>query len=207
MNMAAHELLETSEALRTKAAEIEQHGLFVNQCQNQNLKGILQRHQQLMINAYQQGINLLQGKGGQVTHTHPNFNVHNVEVGMENQTVLSGPNPNATVLSDQTMSTLSLNTHKSGAVNGMMWANECVDPQIRSYHVQGANLCQEMAYEIWHWMNQSGYYAAPSFDQSQVNQMTATFQPMANMNTNGMNMNTSGMNMNSAGGNSFGMLS
>lgn len=32
MNLAAHELLESQEALRTKAAEIEQHGLFINQC-------------------------------------------------------------------------------------------------------------------------------------------------------------------------------
>lgn len=26
----------------------------------------------------------------------------------------------------------------------MQWANECVDPQIRMYHVIGASLCQEM---------------------------------------------------------------
>jgi hypothetical protein len=38
------------------------------------------KHQQQMINAYQQGINLLQGKGGQLTHIHPDFNAHNVEV-------------------------------------------------------------------------------------------------------------------------------
>ena len=38
------------------------------------------KHQQQMINTYQQGINLLQGKGGQLTHIHPDFNAHNVEV-------------------------------------------------------------------------------------------------------------------------------
>jgi len=46
---------------------------------------------------------------------------------MQNQATLSAPNPNA--------STLVLNTHKPGSVNGMMSTNECVDPQIRSYHV------------------------------------------------------------------------
>jgi hypothetical protein len=74
MNFAAHELLETSEALRTKAAEIEQYGLLAKQCKDQRLKGILQKHQQQMMNAYQQGINLLQGKGGQVTHM-PQFSI------------------------------------------------------------------------------------------------------------------------------------
>jgi len=68
MNFAAHELLETSEALRTKAAEIEQHGVFTSQCNDQHLKSILMRHQQQMIIAYQQGINLMQGKDAQLTH-------------------------------------------------------------------------------------------------------------------------------------------
>jgi hypothetical protein len=75
MNLAAHELLETQEALRTKAAEIEQHGLFANQCNDQRLIGILAKHQQQMITAYQQGINLMQGKGAQMTHQTPNFHL------------------------------------------------------------------------------------------------------------------------------------
>jgi len=34
-------------------------------------------------------------------------------------------------------------------------------------------------------MNRNGYYTAPSFQQNQINQMTATYQPMGNMNTYG----------------------
>lgn len=44
VRIAVHELLETSETLRTKAAEIEQHGFFPNWCQDQNLKGVLKKH-------------------------------------------------------------------------------------------------------------------------------------------------------------------
>ncbi|WBL16471.1 hypothetical protein [Sutcliffiella sp. NC1] len=51
MNLAAHELLETQEALRTKAAEIEDHGMFASQCSDQRLKGILMKHQQQMMMA------------------------------------------------------------------------------------------------------------------------------------------------------------
>ncbi len=196
MNFAAHELLETSEALRTKAAEIEQHGVFTSQCNDQHLKSILMRHQQQMIMAYQQGINLMQGKGAQLTHQTPSFfNMqhtmqHNADLGMHQQTTLSAPMANTQTLSDQTIATLALNTHKSGAVMGMQWANECVDPQLRMYHVNGANLCQEMAYEIWNWMNQNGYYQPPTFGTTQVSQMTGMFQPMnTTMNVNNpMNM-------------------
>lgn len=186
MKMAAHELLETSEALRTKAAEIEQLGFFANQCQDPNLKGLLNRQQQLMVNAYQQGVNILQGKGGQVDHLNPTFNGHNIQVGLHNQVGVTA-NPNSNKLTDITISTLTLNNHKSGAVNSMIWANECVDPQIRSYHVQGAVMCQEMAYETWQWMNAVGFYNAPDFQQNQINQMTGTFQPIANMNNYGNN--------------------
>ncbi|MDQ0254785.1 spore coat protein CotF [Evansella vedderi] len=183
MNYAAHELLETQEALRTKAAEIEQHGAFVNQCNDQHLKGILQKHQQLMINAYQQGINLMNGRGAQVTHRAPDFHGQNVSTGMQNQTTMSAPSINTQTLSDQTIATLALNTHKSGSVMGMQWANECVDPQIRMYHVNGANLCQEMAYEVWSWMNQNGYYQPTTFSSQQVTQMTGMFQPLTTQQT------------------------
>jgi len=199
MNFAAHELLETSEALRTKAAEIEQHGVFANQCNDQHLKSILTRHQQQMITAYQQGVSLMQGKGAQLTHQTPSFfnmqhNMqHTANLGMHQQTAMSAPMANTQTLSDQTIATLALNTHKSGAVMGMQWANECVDPQLRMYHVNGANLCQEMAYEIWNWMNQNGYYQPPTFSTTQVSQMTGMFQPMnttMQMN-NTMNMGNS----------------
>jgi len=184
MNFAAHELLETSEALRTKAAEIEQHGAFANMCDDQRLKSILMKHQQQMMTAYHQGINLMQGKGAMVTHQHPNFtmqSMQNLNTDMQQQVTMSTPMTNAKTLSDQTIATLALNTHKSGSVMGMQWANECVDPNLRMYHVNGANMCQEMAYEIWTWMNQNGYYQPPTFNTQQTAQMTGMFQPMSNM--------------------------
>ncbi|MBP3952872.1 spore coat protein [Bacillus suaedae] len=191
MNLAAHELLETQEALRTKAAEIEQHGLFANQCNDQRLKAILAKHQQQMINAYQQGINLMQGKGAQMTHSIPSFHTQNHNPYAHHQVTMSAPMMNTQALSDQTIATLALNVHKSGSVMGMQWANECVDPQVRTYHVNGANLCQEMAYEIWSWMNQNGYYQPPTFNTAQTTQIMGMFQPMESINQQNM-MNIQG---------------
>ncbi|MEB1807246.1 MAG: spore coat protein [Bacillaceae bacterium] len=186
MNIAAHELLETSEALRTKAAEIEQHGAFAAQCKDQQLKQILMKHQQSMLQAYQQGVSMMQGKGAQITHQSPSFNAQHVSTGMHQQVTMSAPMTNTQTLSDQTIATLALNAHKSGAVMGMQWANECADPQLRMYHVNGANMCQEMGYEIWNWMNQNGYYQPPTFSTAQTSQMTAMFQP-ADASMNAMN--------------------
>ncbi|SDZ42746.1 Spore coat protein CotF [Evansella caseinilytica] len=177
MNYAAHEILEMSEALRVKAAEIEQHGMYVNQCQDQQLKNILSKHQQIMSNSYQQGISLMNGKGAQITHRSPNFSGQ-YSAGMHQQATMSAPITNTSTLADQTIATLALNTHKCGAVMGMQWANECADPQLRSYHVNGATMCQEMGYEIWTWMNQNGYYQPPVFSSQQTAQMTGMFQPI-----------------------------
>jgi spore coat protein CotF len=174
---AAHEVLESMEAMRTKAAEIEQHGFFATQCQDPQLKQILLNHQQRMIQAYQQGIGLLQGKGAAITHQPPMVHGGDYSVGLQQSNQMStAPNPTPSKLSDNTISTLVLNTHKSGAMMGMVWANECADASLRNYHVQGANLCQEMAYEVFQYMNHRGYYQTPAMQDQQVNTMFNSFQ-------------------------------
>lgn len=192
MNFAAHELLETSEALRVKSAQIEQHGLFANQCKDQRLKETLSRHQQQMITAYQQGINLLQGRGASITHQPPVFNNQQANLGVYDQATMAAPPVNTQTLTDSTIATLALHTHKTGAVIGMQWANECVDRQLRMYHVNGANMCQEMAYEIWTWMNQNGYYQPPTFNTTQTTQMASMFQPMGTIPNQMNNFNNPG---------------
>ncbi|MBT2755431.1 spore coat protein [Mesobacillus foraminis] len=195
MNFAAHELLETSEALRSKAALIEEHGVFAAQCKDQQLKSILMKHQQQMSAAYQQGVQLMQGRGAQVSHQAPNFHMQDPNIGMNNQATM-GPMTNSKTLSDQTIATLALMAHKSGSVMGMQWANECVDANLRMYHVNGANLCQEMAYEMWNWMNHHGYYQPPAFHTQQVTQMGTMFQSMGMQQMGSLNDGTQGnMNM------------
>jgi spore coat protein CotF len=60
---------------------------------------------------------------------------------------------------------------------GMLWANECVDPDVRALHVMSANNCQQMAYEMWQYMNVEGYYEAPAMPTSAVTTIAQTFQP------------------------------
>jgi len=176
---AAHEFLETQEALRTKHAGIEMHGLFAEMAQDPQLKNLISTHKRHIMTAYQQGVNLLQGKGFNMTAT-PQFGNLRVtqqpSVGLQNPQ-MAAPNPHPSRLSDMTISTILLNWHKSGAAVSMLWAGECVDPDIRQYHVNGANACQQMAYEVWQYMNARGYYQAPQLADHTMNTMISAFQP------------------------------
>ncbi|MEW9668436.1 spore coat protein [Ammoniphilus sp. 3BR4] len=190
---AAHEFLETQEALRSLAARIEMYGVMTHMARDPHLKDILQNQQRREIMSYQQGLGLLQGKGMNMTtmptpHT-PQMNVYEQpQVGLQNP-MMSAPNPRATNLSDQSISTVLLDMHKTGAAVSMLWACECVDPQIRQYHATAANKCQEMAYELWQYMNHKGYYQAPQLADHTMNTMIQAFQGQPMMNQNMMNQN------------------
>lgn len=180
---AAHEFLETQEALRTKHAEIELHGLLAEMAQDPQLKNMIMNHQRTVMNAYQQGVNLLAGKGVQVptaAHLTQMNRTGQISVGLH-QPQMPQPNPHPSRLSDMTICTIMLNWHKSGSAISMLWANECVDPQIRQYHVNGANMCQEMAYETWQYMNMKGYYQAPQLADHTMQTMIGAFQQPAPM--------------------------
>lgn len=184
--LAAHEFLVTQECLRSLSANIELHSVLANTCQDQNLKQTLTRHIQQMVNSYSQGVNLLQGKGMNVTVQPPTFRTtYQPTIGLNNPTMTS-PNPNANTLSDPAISTIILNQHKNGSVVAMFHANECVDPQIRMFHVNGANQCQQMAYEIWQWMNHQGYYQTPQLADHTMNTMIQAYQNQPTMMMNNM---------------------
>lgn len=186
---AAHEFLETQEALRTLAACIEVYGVMIHMAKDTHLKEILQNQQRREMMSYQQGLGLLQGKGMNMMnmptpHT-PQMNIYEQpQVGLQNPTMVA-PNANATSLSDVAISTHLLDMHKKGAAVSMLWACECVDPHVRSYHATAANQCQEMAYELWQYMNHKGYYQSPQLADHTMNTMIQAYQaqPMMNQST------------------------
>ncbi|WP_078553990.1 spore coat protein [Bacillus alkalicellulosilyticus] len=181
-NIAAHEFLETQEALRSKAAQVEMYGALMGMVQDQQLKNILQNQQARTQQSFQQGLSLLQGQGVNTMNIPmPQMHVeYQPTVGIQpSQMKMAMPNPNASQMSEMTICTLVLNQHKMGSAVAMLWAGECVNPQIRSFHVQGANTCQEMAYEIWQYMNHRGYYQAPQFPEQTMNTMMQMYSPMS----------------------------
>ncbi|WP_281884424.1 spore coat protein [Paenibacillus sp. YYML68] len=174
---AALEFLETQEAVRTKAAHIELYGVLFSMVSDQHLKDILYNQQKRMIEGYNFGVNLLQGRGVQLHPHTPELRVYErPQTGLQ-QPSMPAPNPNATQLSDVSISTIALNLHKAGASMSMQWACECVDPQVRQYHATSANICQEMAWEMFQYMNYRGYYQAPQLADHTMRTMIQAVQP------------------------------
>ncbi|NHN34206.1 spore coat protein [Paenibacillus agricola] len=165
MNMqqrfAAHEFLETQEAVRTKAAHLELYGVLFSMAQDTHLKDILYNQQQRMLEGYNYGVSLLQGQGIQMHPHTPTLRIYEQPQTGLHKPQMPSPNPNATILTDYSIATIVLNMHKSGSAISMLWASECVDQQIRMFHATSANICQEMAWEIFQYMNTKGYYQAP----------------------------------------------
>jgi spore coat protein CotF len=176
LKFGAHEFLETQEALRSKAAEVELYGLLIAEAEDPHLRDILTNQQRRMMQAYQEGLGLLMNQGVQpiVPHT-PQVNVYErVQIGL-NHPQSPAPNPNPSYLSDRTIATVALDLHKGGAKNAISWALECVLPQIRLYHATCANECQEMAYECWQYLNYNGYYQVPQLADHTMNTMIESY--------------------------------
>lgn len=178
-NWAAHEVLETNELLRKLTADIELHAICAEMTTDEELRQILKRQIGAMDQTYHQATNLLQHKGVNMTTTnvYQMHASHHPHVGFENPHMIPAPHVNARRLSDITIATLILNSHKAGSMFGMQWANECVDPDLRALHTMSANNCQQMAYEVWQHMNARGYYETPAMPMGTVTTVAQTFQP------------------------------
>jgi spore coat protein CotF len=182
----AHEMLEAQELVRKLIADIEVHAVSSQMTGDRELKTILNRHIHGMEQTFQQTMNLLQTRGISMNHQSRRTTT---STGMQNHQI-TGHNNAMPMLSEMAMTTTILNSHKAGAMFGMQWANECVDPQLRHLLVTSANNCNMMAYEIWQYMNAKGLYQVPQF----TNQMAATINNSLNQGMNqGMNQRFSQM--------------
>lgn len=175
--LAAHEFLETQESLRTKAADIELYGVLFAMAKDSHLKDILYNQQRRMIEGYNYGVQLIQGRAAGMQQHTPQLRVYEHPQAGLRHPQMAPPNPNATDLPDNTISGIALNLHKSGATFCMHMALECVDRQIRTFHATSANICQEMAYEMFQYMNYRGFYQAPQLADHTMQTMIGAVQP------------------------------
>ncbi|PZD96664.1 spore coat protein [Paenibacillus sambharensis] len=181
---ASHEFLATNELMRKITTDIELHALFASMTSDRDMQDMLYRHIQSMNSTLQRAVSVLQNRGmdmSRLSMYQPQAQ-YRPHTGFQDPHMIPAPVMNMespSRVNDITISTAILLTHKAGSVFGMMWATECVDPELRALHVMAANNCQQMAYEIWQLMNARGYYEVPSMPMNDIQQMSQTFQPMA----------------------------
>jgi spore coat protein CotF len=184
VRFGAHEFLETQELVRKLTGDIEFHAVCSEMTEDQELRSILNRHIQGMDHTYHQAINALQSKGINFNNINYGMHYHNEpNVGLHNPTMYP-PNRNAQRLSDMTIATIILNTHKAGSIFGMQWANECVEPQLRQLHITSAVNCNAMAFEIWQFMNRKGFYQVPQLAANAMQTMNEAFRTTYPTNLN-----------------------
>lgn len=176
----AHEIIGMNEALMTKAANIEVLSFLSQQVQDQQLQHMLQQQAQAGHQHYMQGVSLLQGQAtgatqpGSFMSPHLNANMQ-PKLGLRNPS-MPYPNMQASTPSEQSIGTLVLNMHKHGAVAWTTFALECTNPQLRTFLMQGASMCDQMAYETWSFLNQKGYYQVPTLLEKTTQSMIQAYQ-------------------------------
>ena len=169
MKQGIHETMEMHEVLNDEACTIEHYSLYSSQCQDHELRNILERQQRHMIDDYHRKLSVMQGHGLDVSHMS--------RLGMEhmgtNQTTHSyqSPHNDTRRLSDKTIAAGALLFHKCGASRSTNAALECAEPHLRNILAGSARSCMEMAYEIFQFMNHKGWYQLPEVPHSFINHM------------------------------------
>lgn len=175
----AHELAGMNEALMTKSANVELLAFLSHHVSDQRLQAMLMNHAETIYAHYSEGIGILQGQQRSVNQffgqSYQQTANPTAKLGLRNPSM---PNPNiqAQSPSEQSICTIALNIHKFGAIGWTTLALECTNPQFRSYLMAGSSMCDRMAYEVWSFMNQKGYYQVPTLQQNTTQTMIHAYQ-------------------------------
>lgn len=136
-------------------------------------QGMQQGMQGLQQGGTQQGMQLSGVPGLQQYRTPKNVQP---QYGLQ-QPQPQSPTLNADMLDDRDVASGMLSSLKCSASLKMIASLECADPNLRRMIQQAAVNCSEMAYEVWQFMNQRGYYQVPTMKQETTQTMLHSYAP------------------------------
>lgn len=182
-HLGAHETMEVHEILTSAIDAINQFQLYRPYVKDQQLQQILDRQLQFMMNEYNQAVQMLNQQGN--PQAVPYRSVKNVApiYGLDNPAAQS-PNMTMNQMDDRDVASGMLGCHKASAAMKMIASLECANPQLRHMMQQGAVNCSELAYEVWQYMNQHGYYQVPTMKEMTTNTVLNSYQTAAMNNMN-----------------------
>lgn len=174
----AHEIMEAHEVLTDTIDGINQIELYRPHVQDQRLAQILDRQMNAMIQGYNNLVNYLGETGrNQAIPYRPSMNTR-IKYGLRNPAPYS-PNTNWNQMNDQDVASGTLGCHKASAIVATMGALECADPTLRNMLTTCAQNHINMAYEVFEFMNERGYYQVPTLQQNTTETMIDSYQPAA----------------------------
>lgn len=176
----AHEVMELHEVLTGTIDGINQFELYRPYITDQSLSLIIDKQINFLTQEYNNMVNAFTQKG--MTQIRPYDAPINSQpiYGLDNPKAQS-PNSPQQRLDNKDIASGMLGYHKSSAILKSMASLECADLTLRRMVQQGSINCSEMAYEVWQYMNQNGYYQVPTMKQMTTETMMRTYTPMSTM--------------------------
>ncbi len=192
---AFRDAVEMLEMLRDSACMIDHFTEYINQCQDPQLRQILENQQRRLVGEYQHKVEVMQGHGIDLTNM-PRLQSVNLQgagsagtAGAQGTAAMTGvyggPNIQFGIqqpgtiqaqqqsqqqfrqqsqqwaLNDRTIVQGALLFHKCGAARATAAALESAEPHLRNLAANSARVCVDMAYEIFRYMHQKGFYQMP----------------------------------------------
>jgi spore coat protein CotF len=170
--------MEAHGILSEKMILLEHLSLYASQCHNITLRQMIEQQIQHGIQSY--------NELAAYTHDYHAVSPYRPRIAANPQEVrygLRSPSPEAPQLggqrfSDKQIAGAVLILHKNCAKNHMAAALECADPNLWQLMLNGAVACAEFAYQLFHFMNQNGWYQLPTMDSHTAKTLLHAYQPV-----------------------------
>ncbi|MDQ0061401.1 spore coat protein [Paenibacillus harenae] len=179
-HLGAHETVEAHEILTSTINAINTMQLYRPFAKDPRLAQMMDKQMQFAITEYNHAVQTLQNLNGQRQMTSPSAAYRGDQnftpvYGLDNPAVQS-PNMSTAQMDDRDVASCLLGLHKASATMKIIAALECANPQLRAMMQQGAMNCSEQAYEVWQYMNQSGYYQVPTMKEMTTNTVLSGYE-------------------------------
>lgn len=198
MPYGAHETMEVHEMLNEKINLINHFSMYYQQCQDKNLRDMIDRHLMTAIQSYNQLVSYTHdynaAQQGSRAYGMPNVSAQHIQYGLHNPSQMM-PQPQQGMNDRQIVSAM-LACHKNSARNHMHAALECADPNVRQMLMNGAINCANQAYEVFVYMNRNGQYQVPTMNDHTAKTFLHSYQPMQANGMTGMTGMTGTMSQN-----------
>ena len=175
-NFGAHECLESHEILTDTINGINQFELYRPHVKDQQLGQILDRQINFMIQEYNSLVNYLHNSGRNTGSPYRGQSNFSPKLGLRNPSP-ENPNTNINQLNDRDIASGMLGCAKSSAIFATIASLECTDPNLRNLMKNCIISKVDMAYEIFQYMNQMGFYQVPTMQDNTTQTMINTYQP------------------------------
>lgn len=177
MKQGTREAMVLSEVMRSNSCMIDHFNLYLNHCQDQQLRSILDRQQRHNLDSAQKMMQMIQSHGIDTNQMPQPSTTMSMATG-GSQAISNAPygtttptystpmghqrETGTTAINDRVIADGMLAFHKCGAETVTRAALESAEPHLRNALTNMARNCIEMSYEIYNYMHQRGWYQLPA---------------------------------------------